>query len=97
MDSVASNSPYSMTEFGDGVLELDMLLADAIAEEVKPVKEAVCKVKIVAELSISVEDIDEFATSVAEIMVVDAVLVMKDKRLSSHGRNSTRTRNRSCR
>jgi hypothetical protein len=80
VESVASNPPFAMTEVGDGVLELDKVLVDTIAEEGKSVEEAELKAKVVAELSNSEEGMVEVATSVDKLMVLDALLKVVDER-----------------
>jgi hypothetical protein len=67
-----------MIEVRDPGLELDMVLADAIAEGGISVEEAMSDAEVVAELGTGVEDMEEVVTSVVEIMVAEAALEIVD-------------------
>lgn len=51
LESVASKSPFAMTEVGDGTLDADTVLVDAIDDEDDTGKEAGSEEKTVDELA----------------------------------------------
>lgn len=51
LESVASKSPFAMTEVGDGKLDADTMLVDAIVEEDDTVEEAGSEEKTVDEFT----------------------------------------------
>lgn len=71
MEFVASNPPSTITEIGDGEVDADTSLVDAMTEEGKPAGEVTSEEAVADELTLCVED----AVEVVASDVVDNVLL----------------------
>lgn len=76
--SVASNPPFATAEVGEGELDAEMVLVDAIVEE-DTSAEVILGEMIVDELTACVEDSAEVATSGVEVTIVDMTLETVDE------------------
>jgi hypothetical protein len=82
VESVASNPPFATAEVGEGALDAETVLVDAMVE-VKTSAEVILEEMIVDELTACVEDSTEVEAPGVEVTIVDVTLKTVDEGVPS--------------